>query len=448
MFLLFKRLWWIQTSLLILLCMYAAHAATPMPTDSRFNISLDGKWRFKLEQGAREVKRPDNFGSIVGMVIAPAEGVNRPDNFGLNPIKLPEKFETFYLPDYIEDASWHDMNIPSNWEIAGYSPATYEHPDNASAFYRKTFVVPESWQGRIVKVNFDGVQNGAEIWLNGHPIPVTEPSWGRENYHESGWTAWQADLTQYAKFGQENLLALRVSKNTKSADLDDGDFFVLGGIYRPVTLFSVPQKHIKDFTVRTRILGDGRAEVKTSIMVTGESGDNSKISMNVEGEQPVVGTTDAQGNLELKQIISHPRLWSAEFPNLYEMVIELSDSSGNPTEQIIRQIGIREVTIKDGILLINGTRVKLTGICCHEIYATEGAAVGEELLIKDLKLMKQANINAIRTSHYPYSSIFYDLCDKMGFYVIDELPYCWLSDPRSPINQPGDKRCGGVGTQG
>lgn len=111
--------------------------------------------------------------------------------------------------------------------------------------------MPADWKGRIVRINFDGVQNGAEIFLNGQPVKVDEPSWGRANYHEGGWTAFQVDLTPHVKFGEKNLLALRVTKNTKSADLDSGDYFFLGGLHRPVTLFSVPQTHLRDVTVQT-----------------------------------------------------------------------------------------------------------------------------------------------------------------------------------------------------
>lgn len=391
----------------------------PIPADSSYSISLNGTWRFKLEQENGKSKRPDAFTTKY-------------------PIELPRTFEAFYLPTYAEGAKWHDLNVPGNWEMAGYSPATYYQPDNASGFYRKKFVVPESWRGRIVKVNFDGVQNAAEIWLNGHPVPVTESSWGRANYHESGWTAWQADLTQYVEFGKENLLALRVNKNARSTDLDTGDYFILGGIYRPVTLFSIPQTHIADFAVRTHLLGDGRAEVKTLISVAGPSPEKLKVLVNLEGEDAFAGTPDAQGHLELTKIVSNPRLWSAEFPNLYKTDIDLADSAGNPIERVSRQVGIREISIKDGLLLVNGTRVKLTGTCRHDCSASEGTAVGEELWTMDLKLMKEANINAIRCSHYPYGSGFYDLCDKMGFYVLHELPYCWVSPPMMPENYPGD----------
>ena len=402
---------------LFLLCQCSAFAAIPMPADSRFNVSLDGQWRFKLEQENGKSKRPVAFTQKY-------------------PLELPATFEAFYLTDYLENASWHDLKVPGNWEMAGYSPATYYQPDNASGFYRKRFVVPEDWRGRLVKVNFDGVQNGAEIWLDGQPVNVSESSWGRANYHESGWTAWQADLTPLVKFGQENLLALRVAKNTKSVDLDTGDYFILGGVYRPVTLFSVPQTHIEDFSVRTHFLEDGRAEVQTLATVTGQTADKTKVSVLLEGEKVVSGTADPEGRVELKQIVSHPRLWSAEFPNLYAMEIALEDSAGHSTEQLHRQIGIREVTVKHGLLLVNGTRVKLTGICRHDVSATEGTAVGEALWTRDLKLMKEANINAIRCSHYPYGSGFYDLCDKMGFYVLGELPYCWVGPPTMVENYP------------
>jgi beta-galactosidase len=408
-----------SVGLFMLLRLGSVYAAAPMPADGQFNVSLNGPWRFKLEQENGKSKRPAAYGQKY-------------------PLELPATFEVFYGTDYVENASWHDLKVPGNWEIAGYSPATYYQPDNASGFYRKRFVVPESWQGRLVKVNFDGVQNGAEIWLNGQPVKAGEPSWGRDNYHESGWTAWQADLTPMVKFGQENLLALRVNKNTRSVDLDRGDYFFLGGVYRPVTLFSVPQTHIEDFSVRTRLLDDGRAEVKTLVTVTGEAPDQAKVSVRLEGENVVSGTADAQGSVELSQIVSHPRLWSAEFPNLYAMEIALADSAGHSTERLSRQIGIREVTVTNGLLLVNGTRVKLTGICRHDVSATDGTAVGEALWTKDLTLMKAANINAIRCSHYPYGSGFYDLCDKMGFYVLGELPYCWVGPPTMIENCPGD----------
>ena len=141
--------------------------------------------------------------------------------------------------------------------------------------------MPAGWKGRAVRINFDGVQNGAEVWVNGKPVSVTEPSEGRDNYHESGWTAWQADLTPAVKFGETNLLAIRVTKLTKSANLDSGDYYFLGGVYRPVTLFSVPATHISDLTITTHLLPGNKAEVKVRAAVAG--GDRQACRSNLRG---------------------------------------------------------------------------------------------------------------------------------------------------------------------
>lgn len=389
-----------------LACVEVQVVASVIPSDSHYAVSLNGKWRIKMEQVKSYAGHCDDAGYCF-------------------PIETPEHFESFYAPDYQETSGWQDISVPGNWEMTGLSPATYHQPDNSSAFYRKEFVVPAAWAGRIVKINFDGVQNGAEVWLNGEPVDVTEPSWGRSNYHESGWTAWQADLTPRVKFGQKNLLALRVTKNTKTSNLDSGDYFFLGGIYRPVTLFSIPKVHIEDIAVRTRLKDDGTAEVKLIAEVQGMSDGKLAVSLQLGDYPAMEAHPDMQGHAEITQIIPHPKLWSAEFPNRYLAVIELKDADGRTTEHIQRWVGIREITIKDGIFMVNGTQVKMAGICRHDCYAPVGTAVGEDLWRKDLELMKKANINAIRTSHYPYGSGFYDLCDEMGFYVVDELPYCW-----------------------
>ena len=392
----------------LLTCLALPARAVPIPSESEYVQSLDGIWRLKMEQ-------------------VPAESVSRSQSWDeIMPIETPETFEPFYALNYTEDDAWHDVTVPGNWEMAGFSPATYNEPDNSSAFYRKSFEVPASWEGRLVRINFDGVQTGAEVWLNGRPVQVTEPSWERENYHESGWTAWQADLTPHVRFGKKNLLAIRVCKSTKSSSLDSGDYFYLGGIHRTVTLFSVPSTHIQDVTVRTALLSGDKAEVKVIANVGGMSAETPRVSMRLgDSESPVEGEPDAEGAAEITQIVSRPRLWSAEHPNLYLLTIELKDSKGKVIETVTRRIGIREVSIKKGVLLVNGTPVKLAGMCRHDVYLSMGTAVDEEVWRKDLTLMKAANVNAVRTSHYPYGAGFYDLCDEMGFYVVDELPYCW-----------------------
>ena len=308
----------------------------------------------------------------------------------------------------------------------GFRRRIMEQPDNAIGIYRTWVKVPADWKGRTVKLNFDGVQNGAEIYLNGQPVDVSEPAWGKNNYHEGGWDAFQADLTPAAKFGEKNLLAIRVYKNTKSVDMDTGDFFFLGGIHRDVTLFSVPATHIEDYIVRTKLLDGGKAEVRVLVKLAGGMPSGS-VAVQLKGESPAMTVFNGQDAIEVVQTLDQPRLWSAEKPNLYEMALDLRDGNGKVIEHIEKKIGVREVSIKNGVFMVNNVPVKLAGICRHDVYPTMGTAVDESVWKKDITLMKACNINAIRTSHYPYGTKFYDLCDEMGMYVVDEMAACWVA---------------------
>ena len=379
-------------------------AAVTIPAETDHVKTLDGTWRFKLVHTGNPNAKSNGGGSA-------------------NAAPQPDPDQSFQEPDYKEGKGWSKLAVPSNWEMAGMSPATFNRPDDTVGLYRLRFDVPKKWKGRCVRLAFDGIQNGAEIWLNGKPVAVDEPSWGRENYHESGWTAFQVHLTPEVKFGEKNVVALRVTKKTRSYNLDAGDYFFLGGIYRPVTLFSVPKTHLADVTVRTRLLAGDLAEVKVLVAVAGN--DDARVSMQLAGVGGEVTEKVVDGSVELTKIVKQPRLWSAEFPNLYGLTVKLKDSEGHTTEATSQRIGIREVTIKNGVLLVNGVPVKLAGVCRQDCSPTEGTAVGPALWRKDITMMKDANINAIRTSHYPYGAGFYDLCDELGMYVVDELPYCW-----------------------
>ena len=393
-------------SCLLLLTLAAEPAAAvPVPDAEEASRSLDGTWRFKLEHAVSPTTRPAFWGEGYP-VHYPAEG----------------DLSDFQAPAHAEDASWSDIAVPGNWEMQGHSVATYREPDNVIGLYRKTFAVPAEWEGQRVLVNFDGVQNGAELWLNGEPVAVDGADEDRPNYHESGWTAWQADLTPHVKFGQENLLALRVFKNTPSADLDSGDYFFLGGIHRPVTLFAVPQTHVADFDYRTTLRDDGKAELTVTAAVAGE--DAQTLVVRLGDEEPVTAEV-RDGRAQTVQVVTDPQLWSAEHPNLYDLQLELRGGDGEAVQQLARRVGLREVTVEGDVLLVNGRPVKLAGICRHDVWPTTGTAANEEMWRTDLTLMKAANVNTVRTSHYPYGSGFYDLCDEMGMYVLDELPYCW-----------------------
>lgn len=297
--------------------------------------SLDGTWRFKLEPAGPP----------------PNPGRGRPP-----PISRPATLEPFEQVDYRADESWHNFRVPGNWEMFGYSPVTYWQPDNASGLHRLWFDVPAAGPRQTIKLDFDAVQNGAELYVNGQPVEVNEPSGGRRNYHEGGWEPFQADITPAVKFGARNLLAIRVTKNTRPADLDSGDFFFLGGIHRSVTLFAVPPVHIEDLIVQTTLREGGSANVKVILALALAGGSGSRAAsavMRLQNQSVLEARADAENRIEFNQIVSSARLWSAEHPNLYDLGIELKDANGQVTQRLKRRVGIREISIRDGVLLVN-----------------------------------------------------------------------------------------------
>lgn len=385
----------------------AVAGAIPIPSDPQHVQSLDGTWRFKLEQSSTSPERSSL-------------------RSGTDPIILPPNPIPFHTLDYKEDSSWSDITVPGNWEMQGLSPATYNQPDNCIGLYRLSFDVPADWKNRIVKINFDGVQNGSEFYINGQPANVDDPSWNRPNYHEGGYQAFQVDITTGTKFGEKNLLAIRVTKNTPTVDIDTGDYFFLGGVHRTVTMFSVPAAHIADWKVESKVPESGPAEMTVLVDVNSAAA-AAEVSVTLGDQAPQKAKADANGRATLKQTVTDARLWSAEHPNLYPLTIQLGDGSGKALEQIKTNVGIREVAIRNGVFMINNKPVKFTGMCRHDLATTLGSALDEATWRKDILMMKAANVNAIRTSHYPYGEGFYKLCDELGMYVAAETAGCWFA---------------------
>ena len=380
-----------------------------IPADLGYISSLDGLWDFYFERTNYNLGSPPN-------------------------VSLPPDAQAFQQTNYVEIAAWTNLHVPGNWEMSGFSPCTYYGPDDTCGLYRDWISIPQSWQGRRVYIYFDGVLDGAQIWLNGQPVPVSEPSWNIPNYHESGWTGFQVDLTSQVNFGTTNLLAVRVIKKTPSNDLDTGDYFVMGGIHRPVTLYSVPQTNIADVQIQTHLLGANLAEVDVTADVTGGNA-STPVALFLNGAQ-TDSTMATNGQAVFTEFISNPKLWSAEFPNLYHVTVELMDTNGIPLESVANEVGIRELSITNGVLFLNGVPVKFAGICDHDSSPTNGSAVDINFWRREIAAMKAANINAIRTTHYPFDSALFEVCDEMGMYVADELPYCWVSSVNDPNMTP------------
>jgi beta-galactosidase/beta-glucuronidase len=343
------------------------------------------------------------------------------------PAPVSKHADDFALPGY-DDRTWNVLAIPSNWEMAGYSLPTYNAVDKTVGLYRRWVEVPNSWTGRHIYWRFDGALDGAEIFVNGR----------RAGYHESGYTAFDVDLTGLVQPGRRNLFAVRVCKSTPSADCETGDFQAMGGIYRETSLIAVPATYIRDLTVRTPLSSDYRdAALAADVQVTGAPGEMIALIgtlVSADGAPTPVRLTahgrigaDGAMRIALNAPVSSPRLWSAEKPNLYYLVLELT-RGGKQVERVEQRFGFRQVEIKNNIVLWNGTPIKCTGVCRHDFWADKGFALTDAEWRKDLNLMKSANINAIRTSHYNHAARFLELCDEKGIYILDEVPFCWIGE--------------------
>lgn len=335
--------------------------------------------------------------------------------------------DAFAAPGF-SDAKWDNISVPSNWEMLGYSIPTYDTVDNTVGLYRRTVSIPKMWTGKRIYWHFDGALDGAEVWVNGQ----------KAGYHESGYTAFEVDLTGLLRPGQSNLLAVRVSKTTPSFDADTGDFQSMGGIYRDTSLIAVPQTHVQDITVRTPLAANNRdATLETLVQVTGTPGeavtlagqlvdsDGKPAGVQLSGKANI--GADGVASVSLRAPVTAPRLWSAEKPNLYYVVLQLS-SAGKPVERVEQRFGFRQIQIKNNVVLWNGQPIKCTGICRHDFWSDKGFALTDKEWNTDLNMMKAANINAVRTSHYNHAARFLELCDEKGMYILDEVPYCWIND--------------------
>ena len=327
-----------------------------------------------------------------------------------------------------DDAGWDKISVPSNWEMLGYSLPTYNGVDNTVGQYRRSVTVPASWAGRRIYWHFDGALDGAEIFVNGQ----------KAGYHESGYTAFNVDLTGLLKPGQRNLFAVRVSKTTPSDDCETGDFQAMGGIYRDTSLIAVPQTHVSDITVRTPLSANYKdATLAAMVQVQGTPGQTVAVTgklMRGSG-QPTAVTLAGAGHVQadgtalvaMSAPVKAPALWSAEKPNLYYVVFSVA-SNNKPVERVEQRFGFKQIEIKNNIVLWNGMPIKCTGTCRHDFWADKGFALTEANWVKDLNMMKAANINAIRTSHYNHAQRFLELCEEKGMYILDEVPYCWIGD--------------------
>ncbi|MEM7106120.1 MAG: glycoside hydrolase family 2 TIM barrel-domain containing protein [Bacteroidota bacterium] len=354
-----------------------------------------------------------------------------------NWVKKPaDKPIDFHLDEF--DAShWNDMPVPGNWEVQGYGYPIYldekypfeaEWPKapedyNPVGSYKHNFFLPKNWDGREVFIHFGAVKSAMYLWINGQFV----------GYSQGSKTPAEFNLTSFLKKGK-NTIALQIYRWSDASFIESQDMLRLTGIEREVYLFSTPKIHVRDFHVKAGLdeayengILDFSMEVqsflKTSETVSAhvrllDHTNNFKplfdksYELTADNEKPVLLSDKAE--------IPVPRQWTAETPALYTFLIRLKNKEGKTLEVISDKIGFRNVEISDGQLKINGQPIYIRGVDRHETDPFTGHIISRERMIQDIQLMKQHNINAVRSAHYPHHPEWYDLCDEYGLYVVDE----------------------------
>lgn len=353
-------------------------------------IFLNGKWKFFLSQ---------------------------------SPFLLPEGFSS----EEFDDSSWDDIEVPSNWEFVGYDKPIYtntiypfecEPPKppkdyNPTGIYRRKVNIPTSWFEREIFLHFEGVRSFFYLWINGK----------RVGFSKDSCTPAEFRVTEHLKPG-ENTIVVEALKWCDASYLEDQDMWWFAGIYRDVYMYASPKLYIRDIFVRTELdqnYRDAKLFVDVSLMnLYGEKVEDLLTLSMVDpgGEKHVLHRTRVEIDRE-KEIsfcfdMKDPLKWSWEIPWLYALCVELKEDKKKVN------FGFRKIEVKDGRLLLNGKLLYIKGVNRHEFDPKRGHAVTVETMIQDIKLMKQNNINTVRTSHYPNQTKWYDLCDYYGLLVIDE----------------------------
>ncbi len=344
--------------------------------------------------------------------------------YARNLAEAPDGFEA----EDFDCKGWEDIRVPAHIQMEGYDKPQYvnvqypwdgheaiepgEIPTqfNPVASYVKYFTVPENMQGKRLFVSFQGVESGFALWCNGSYV----------GYSEDTFTPSEFELTSYLKEG-ENKLAVQVFKWTSGSWCEDQDFFRFSGIFRDVYLYSIPDTHVSDIRIKT-ILNDTYDRGNLEIVLEAIGNGKAELILTRQGEEAArteVELKDGQSTV-VELTIEQPALWSAEQPNLYDLMIQVTDNQEQLQELIPQRVGFRRFAIEDGIMKLNGKRIVFKGVDRHEFSSRRGRVPNHDELLRDIVTMKRNNINAIRTSHYPNDSALYALCDEYGLYLIDE----------------------------
>lgn len=331
----------------------------------------------------------------------------------------------------LDDSAWNDFRIPAMFELSGYGDAIYknvgyawatqfenrppyvEEKNNYTGQYRRTVFVPAEWKGMDIILHIGSATSNVEVWAGGRPVGYSEDSKSEVEF----------DITKYISPGTDNLLALQVMRWCDGSYFEDQDFWRLTGIAREVYLYARPKAHITDIFATPDLDGAYRnGSLDVQVETAQATGKTLTIRLEDAAGITVAETTQQIGKTGKSQIkldVAAPDKWTAETPALYSLYIELYDN-GHLLQSTRQNVGFRKIEIKGGQLLVNGQPILFKGADRHELDPDGGYVVPVERMIEDIRVMKELNINAVRTSHYPNDPRWYDLCDRYGLYVIAE----------------------------
>ncbi|MFI5728517.1 glycoside hydrolase family 2 TIM barrel-domain containing protein [Kribbella sp. NPDC051587] len=361
--------------------------------NSRWTRSLDGKWRIRM--------------------------ADRPED-------VPAGFQA----DGYDTSDWQVADVPHTWQTDGLdhpifrniptemwpdAPPKVPHDVNPTAAYVRNFDVPRDWRDRRTVLRFEGVTSAYFVWVNGKYA----------GYDQGGYLPAELDVTPLLKAGR-NTVALQVHRWSAGSHLEDYDQWRFAGIFRSVWMYSTPATHVQDVTLRPKLDPQyGDATLNAEIELAGPTaGYSVRATLHDPSGRKVVSTTGntiVNGKLQLSAPVQAPAKWSDETPNVYRVVVELIDPAGRVTHITSQPTGFRTIGIKDKQLLVNGKRILIKGTNRAETDPATGRHATTGRMLEDVSLMKQLNINAVRTSHYPSDPYFYDLADTRGLWIADEV---------------------------
>lgn len=428
----------ILSSLLLVLASFALGQSAEIPAATRERVSFDDHWRFTKDDpaGVGDSLSYSNLQAWIELTGAELTTNSTPPRPAGNP-----GADASYVQAGFDDSDWRQLNLPHDWAIEGSFEQKYEGSTGKLKFwgpvwYRKHFQISTTDKAKKIFLEIDGAMSYSEIWLNGQFV-------GGWPY---GYSSYELDLTPFLKFGEENTLAIRLDSPAESSRWYPG-----AGLYRNVWLVKTAPVHIAHWgtfvttpeitadnaTVRIQTLlknegdSDSPVELKNEIYELTEYGAKGKLVASLNNAAQTITNDSVQ--IESLLNIRHPRLWSIEKPQLY-VVATTVEQNGKPVDSYETTFGIRTIEFDpDKGFLLNGKHVPFQGVCDHHDLGALGSAVNTSALLRQLTLLKEMGCNAIRTSHNPPAPELLELCDRMGFVVMDEAFDCWAGRKR-----PGD----------